>query len=37
MRSGKSLEIIPQGTIHLKIGDQHYQWLGLSTLSFDHN
>lgn len=23
---GKSLEIIPQGTIHLKIGDQHYQW-----------
>ncbi|KAI0936144.1 hypothetical protein AcW1_000457 [Taiwanofungus camphoratus] len=23
---GKSLEIIPQGTIHLKIGNEHYQW-----------
>ncbi|KAI0785997.1 Oxysterol-binding protein-domain-containing protein [Abortiporus biennis] len=23
---GKSLEIIPEGTTHLKIGDDHYQW-----------
>jgi len=24
--SGKSLEIIPLGTTHLKIGNDHYQW-----------
>ena len=24
--SGKSMEIIPQGTIHLKLGDDHYEW-----------
>ncbi|KAH9946839.1 Oxysterol-binding protein-domain-containing protein [Amylocystis lapponica] len=23
---GKSLEIIPQGTIHLRIGDEHFEW-----------
>ncbi|OBZ78759.1 Oxysterol-binding protein-related protein 3 [Grifola frondosa] len=23
---GKSMEIIPQGTIHLKFGEEHYQW-----------
>ncbi|OCH96631.1 hypothetical protein OBBRIDRAFT_743469 [Obba rivulosa] len=23
---GKSLEVIPQGTIHLKLGAEHYQW-----------
>lgn len=23
---GKSMEIIPQGTIHLKLGEEHYQW-----------
>ena len=23
---GKSMEIIPQGTIHLKLGDEHYEW-----------
>ncbi|CAL1696578.1 unnamed protein product [Somion occarium] len=23
---GKSLEIIPQGTIHLNIGEEHYEW-----------
>lgn len=23
---GKSLEIIPIGTIHVKMGDDHYQW-----------
>ncbi|KAH9937519.1 Oxysterol-binding protein-domain-containing protein [Fomitopsis serialis] len=23
---GKSLEIIPQGTTHLKLGDEHYEW-----------
>ncbi|KAI0735357.1 Oxysterol-binding protein-domain-containing protein [Earliella scabrosa] len=23
---GKSMEIIPQGTIHLKLGDDHYEW-----------
>ena len=23
---GKSLEIIPTGTIHAKIGNDHYQW-----------
>ncbi|KAL6304262.1 Oxysterol-binding protein-domain-containing protein [Sparassis latifolia] len=23
---GKSLEIVPQGTIHLKIGSDHFQW-----------
>ncbi len=23
---GKSLEVIPQGTIHLKIGNDHFTW-----------
>lgn len=23
---GKSLEIIPQGTIHLNVGDDHFEW-----------
>ncbi|KAI0824172.1 Oxysterol-binding protein-domain-containing protein [Trametes gibbosa] len=23
---GKSMEIIPQGTIHLKLGEEHFQW-----------
>lgn len=23
---GKSLEIIPQGTTHLKIGQDHFEW-----------
>lgn len=23
---GKSLEIIPIGTMHVKLGDDHYQW-----------
>ncbi len=24
--SGKSMEIIPQGTIHLRLGDEHFEW-----------
>lgn len=31
---GKSLEIIPQGTTHLKLGDEHYQWCATCISTF---
>lgn len=31
---GKSLEIIPQGTTHLKLGNEHYQWYVICSSTF---
>ena len=27
------MEIIPQGTIHLKLGDEHYEWYVIVSMA----